>query len=425
MSSTTTDPTPDAGAQQRATAASCRSCGHEGLVPVLDLGQQPLANSLRTEAQLADEEPRYPLDVAACARCSLLQLTESVQPELMFSDYPYFSSVSPALVAHSKEIATRIVAERDLGPDSLAMEIASNDGYLLQHYRDAGVPVLGVDPAQNIAVVAEERGIPTVAEFFGVEVAERLKGEGRRPDVIHANNVMAHVPDLNGVVAGVATLIGDHGRFVTESPYLKDLLDNVEFDTIYHEHLCYYSLTAHDRLYARHGLVIEDVEHVAIHGGTLRLTIGSAAVTERGARVKALLEEEQGWGVDDPATYERFGDRVRALGEELTALLDRLKGEGATLAAYGASAKGSTLLNTFGIGADRLDFIADASPHKQNLFAAGTGLPIVAPSALMERKPDYTLLLSWNFADEILAQQQAYRDQGGRFIVPVPSPEIR
>jgi hypothetical protein len=423
MTTTLATPTPRSAAEARATAA-CRSCGSRELADVLDLGDQPLANALRTEDQLARPEARFPLDLVVCTGCSLVQITESVPPEAMFSDYPYFSSVIPSLVAHAKEIATRLVGEWRLGPDSLAMELASNDGYLLQHYRDAGVPVLGVDPAANIAKVARERGIPTHCAFFGREVADELVAQGHRPDVLHANNVMAHVPDVNGFVAGIATLIGEHGRLVTESPYLKDLLDHVEFDTIYHEHLSYYSLTALDRLFARHGLVIEDVERLAIHGGTIRMFVGAATVTERGPRVRALLEEEQAWGVDDPATYERFGDRVRALGADLVGLIDRLRAEGHRVAAYGASAKGSTLLNTFGIGRDRLEYIADASPHKQGLFAPGSALPIVPPARLLEDRPDHVLLLAWNFADEILAQQQAFRDAGGHFIVPVPEPRV-
>jgi hypothetical protein len=424
MSHTGTAPTAQSDAGRRAAAASCRSCGAGELVPVLDLGLHPLANALRTEEELAGEERRYPLDVAACPACSLVQLTYSVPPEEMFSDYPYFSSVSPTLVAHAKAIAERQVAYLGLGPDDLAMELASNDGYLLQHYRDAGVRVLGVDPARNIAAVAEARGIPTRCAFFGQELAAELVAEGHRPAVVHANNVMAHVPELNSFVAGIATLIGDHGRLVTESPHLKELVDKLEFDTIYHEHLCYYSLTALDRLFERHGLVIEDVERLAIHGGTLRMTVRSTATGERGPAVRAMLEEEQRWGVDDPATYAAFGERVQQLGRDLRALLDRLRAEGATLAAYGAAAKGATLLNTFGIGRERLAWIADASPHKQGFFAPGTGLPIVPAGRLLEERPDYVLLLAWNFADEILGQQQAYRDAGGRFIVPVPAPAV-
>ena len=407
------------------SAATCRFC--EGPVETVfsDLGMSPLANSYLTPEQGNRMEPFYPLRALVCERCKLVQLEEFETPERIFGDYAYFSSFSSSWLEHSRRYVEQMIERFGLGPESQVVEIASNDGYLLQHYRDAGVQVLGVDPARNIAAVAEERGIPTLCEFFGSEVGARLAAEGRRPAVVHANNVMAHVPDLNGVVAGVAALIGEHGRFVTESPYLKDLLDHVEFDTIYHEHLCYYSLTAQDRLFARHGLVIEDVEHLDIHGGTLRLTVGSEAVTERGPRVVALLEEEQGWGVDDPRTYQRFGERVRALGRELTDLLDRLAGEGASVAAYGASAKGSTLLNTFGIGRERLRYVVDASPHKQGLHAPGTALPIVPPERLLdEDRPDYLLLLAWNFAGEILRQQQGYRDAGGRFIVPVPAPRV-
>jgi SAM-dependent methyltransferase len=402
----------------------CRSCGAAPVLSVLDLGDQPLANRLRTEAELADEEPRLPLHLALCNVCALAQLTASVPPEVLFTEYPYFSSVIPTLVEHARALAARLVRERGLGPHSLVMELASNDGYLLQHYCDAGVPVLGVDPAANVAAAAEARGIPTRCAFFGREVALELADQGYRPDVLHANNVLAHVPDLNGFVEGIATLVGEHGRLVSESPYVKDLLDQVEFDTIYHEHLCYFSLTALDRLMERHGLVIEDVERLAIHGGSVRLFVGAKSVAERGPRVLALLEEEQAWGVCERAPYDRFARRVKELGRKLVDLLDRLRAGGARLAAYGAAAKGSTLLNTFGIGRERLSFIADASPHKQGRYAPGTGLPIVAPDRLLSDRPDYVLLLAWNFADEIVAQQRAYREAGGRFIVPVPTPRI-
>ena len=403
---------------------NCRSCGLDGLVPVLDFGPQPLANRLRRAAELATPEPRVPLCLVMCPFCSLVQITESVPPEVLFEDYPYFSSVIPSLVAHAKEIADRVVLEQGLGAQNLAMEIASNDGYLLQHYRDAGVRVLGVDPARNIAAIAEERGIPTKCAFFGRELAEEFVAEGNRPDVVHANNVLAHVPDVNGFVAGIATLIGSQGMLITESPYLGDFLEQLEFDTIYHEHLFYYSITALNSLLNRHGLVIEDVERLAIHGGTLRLTVRSDRVGTSGPAVVALLQEERERGIDDPSTYARFGDRVRALGDELIALLDRLTSQGKSIAAYGASAKGSTLLNTFGIGSERLSFIADASPHKQGFYAPGSGLLIVPPARLLEQHIDYALLLAWNFAEEILDQQREFRDQGGKFIIPVPSPRI-
>jgi hypothetical protein len=314
--------------------------------------------------------------------------------------------------------------ERRLGPQSLVMELASNDGYLLQHYRDAGVPVLGVEPARNVAAVAESRGIPTCCVFFGSESAAEIAKKGRRPDVLHANNVLAHVPDLNGFAAGIALLLGDHGLAVIEVPYVKELLDNCEFDTIYHEHLCYFSVTAIERLFRRHGLVIEHVERIEIHGGSLRIFAASKGVANPRGPVESLLEEERRWGVNDPETYAEFTSRVMHVKEQLKRLLARLKQQESRIAAYGAGAKGSTLLNTFDIGLETLDFVADASPHKQGHHMPGSELPIVSPERLVSSKPDYVLLLAWNFAEEVLEQQKTYRKLGGRFIIPVPEPRI-
>jgi SAM-dependent methyltransferase len=407
----------------RQTAIPCRSCQHEGLLGVLDLGDQPLANSLAPTQEQADHQPTYPLDVLYCPACSLVQLSQHVSAEMLFRDYAYFSSVIPSLVEHARQIAERMIVERQLGPESFVMELASNDGYLLQHYHNAGIPVLGIDPAANIAAVANERGIPTRAEFFGLGLAKELV-QHKRPDIVHANNVLAHVPDLNGFAAGLYLLLGDAGRGVIEVPYLKRLLDDCEFDTIYHEHLCYYSLTALDRLFRRHGLVIETVEQISIHGGSLRLFVGSERVVAPQASVLSLLEEEQAWGVDEARPYAEFRDQVAELKSQLRELLATLKERGHRIVAYGAAAKGSTLLNTFQLGRETLDFVADASPHKQGRFMPGVGLPIVAPARLLEDRPDYVVLLAWNFADEILAQQREYTEAGGRFILPIPVPQI-
>ncbi|HEX8394657.1 MAG TPA: class I SAM-dependent methyltransferase [Longimicrobium sp.] len=403
------------------TISGCRACGSDRLLPVLSLGNTPLANALLTEAELAGPEPTYPLDLVFCEACSLVQITETVPPEQLFGEYLYFSSFSETMLRHAETIVGRLVAERGLGPDSLAVEVASNDGYLLQYYLRAGVPVLGVEPAGNIARVAEERGVRTVHDFFGAESAARLAGEGVRADVIHANNVLAHVADLNGVVQGFRALLKDTGTTCIEFPYVKDMIDGAEFDTIYHEHLCYFSLAALDRLFRRHDLVIWNVERLPIHGGSLRVFATPAgSAPEPTDAVRALLAEEQGWGVDRPDFYLGFAGRVERLKQELTSLVARLKGEGRSIAAYGASAKGSTLLNYFGIGRETLDFMVDRSTVKQGRYTPGTHLRIEAPEALRERRPDYVLLLTWNFADEILEQQAEYRRGGGRFIVPIP-----
>ena len=403
----------------------CRSCGAAGLAPVLDLGRTPLANALLTQEQAGGTEETYPLELVLCQSCSLVQITETVPPEVLFRDYLYFSSFSDTMLRHSEALVGRVIEERGLGSDSLAAEVASNDGYLLQFYRRAGIPVLGIEPARNVARVAvEERGVRTVTEFFGEELGRELAARGERADVLHANNVLAHVADLNGFVRGVRHFLKEDGVFVVEAPYVKELADRCEFDTIYHEHLCYFSLTALAGLFRRHELEVTGVERVPIHGGSLRVRVQHAGAAAPREEVARLLEEERAWGVGEIGFYRDFAARVEQLRESLRGLLSDLKGQSARVAAYGAAAKGSTLLNYFRIGRETLDFVADRSTYKQGRLMPGARIPVVEPGRLLAEQPDYVLLLTWNFADEILEQQAEYRRRGGRFIIPVPEVRI-
>jgi SAM-dependent methyltransferase len=398
----------------------CRSCGSAELHPVIDLGEQPLANALRRPED-REPEPRFPLALVRCGGCSLVQITGTVDPKVLFDDYHYFSSFSTTMLDAMRALAERTVARTALGPDSLVVEIASNDGYLLQHYRDLGVPVLGIDPARNVAEAATARGIPTVVDFFDLGVAQRLRREGRVADVIHANNVMAHVPDINGFVAGIAHLLADGGVAIIETPHLVRMIEGVEFDTIYHEHVFYWSLTAVLAVMARHGLVVTDVERLAIHGGSVRLSVSHAGPSSDA--VADVRAEEDRLGVTSGLYYRDFADRVDALRRSTLALLWDLKSQGSTIAAYGAAAKGTVLLNHFGIGRDLVDYVVDRNTGKQGLLVPGTGIPIDDPARLLLDRPDHVLLLTWNFADEILGQQAEYLAGGGHFIVP--NPELR
>jgi SAM-dependent methyltransferase len=382
----------------------------------------PLANSLLAPEDLGAPEPVFPLELTHCAACSLVQILETIPPETLFHEYLYFSSFADTVVEHARQLATRLIPERHLAENSLVVEIASNDGYLLQFFQAARVPVLGIEPARNIAKAAVERGIPTLSEFFGEALARELTGKGTRADVIIGNNVLAHVPDMNGFARGVALLLKDDGVALFEVPYVKDMIDGCEFDTIYHEHLSYYSLTAVKNLFERHGLSVVGVERTAIHGGSLRISIakhGRAA-----PEVGALLEEEAGWRVGRIDAYRAFAGRVEELKASLRSLLADLKQQRKRIAGYGAAAKGTVLLNYCGIGADTIDFIVDRSPHKQGRYVPGVRIPIFPVERLLDDRPDYVLLLAWNFAAEIARQQSTYLQRGGRFIVPVPEPRI-
>lgn len=405
------------------TDAHCRSCGSPQLSIFLSLGDLPLSDGLLEARQLVDNEPRYPLDVAFCATCSLVQILETVPPEELFgADYPYFSSFTDTLLRHSEANVKERIAERKLGSGSLVVELASNDGYLLQYYKAGGVPVLGIDPAPGPVAAARAKGIETLEAFFGVEFAKKLATAGRRADVIHANNVLAHVADTNGFVEGIATLLKDDGVAVIECPYVKDLIEHGEFDTIYHEHLCYFSVTALRALFSRHGLYITRVIPLSIHGGSLRVFVEKQNRPEQS--VHDYIESEQRLGLDRLDYYADFSNRVNQIRTELNALLQGLKERKARIVGYGAAAKGTIMLNYVGIGQETLDFVVDRNTHKQGRFIPGVRLPIASPERVLAEQPDYVLILPWNFKDEIMAQQAEYRRRGGKFIVAVPHPTI-
>lgn len=399
-------------------ASACRSCGSTNLAEIFAFGDAPIADRIVQPDDPA-EEYVAPLTLIHCNSCGLCQIRETVAPRVLFGpDYPYYSSVSPMLMKHFADSAHGIIARRQLGPSDLVVEAASNDGYMLRVFREAGIRVLGVDPADGPVSVARGKGIETIHDFFTAALAERIAGEGRRASVFLANNVLAHVEDVNDFVSGIAILLAEDGMAVIEAPYLVDLVDTGAFDTIYHQHLLYLSATALVPLFARHGLHLNDVERVWVHGGSLRLFV--TRQPGRSARLESLLAEEEARDILSAAFYRAFVARIGAMRDETRAVIGRLRQAGARVAGYGAAAKATTLLHAFGLDRGDLDFIVDRSPWKQGLAMPVTRIPILSPSELADRAPGAVLLLAWNFADEIVAENRAYLEAGGRFVIPVP-----
>jgi hypothetical protein len=399
---------------------TCRFCAAPLRDVFVDLGMSPLANSYVRVEQANAMEPFYPLRALVCAKCFLVQLEQYESPQQIFSDYAYFSSYSSSWLEHSRRYVEQMIARFGFDTDSQVVELASNDGYLLQYFKERGVPVLGIEPAANVAKVAEENGIPTLVEFFGVETARSLAGR-LRADLLLGNNVLAHVPDVNDFVGGMKILLERSGVITMEFPHLLRLIEDNQWDTIYHEHFSYFSFATVSRVFAAHGLRLFDVEELPTHGGSLRIFgVHDDDARSITGRATELLERERAAGLEEIDTYTSYGSRVQADKRDILAFLIEIKRRGERIAGYGAPAKGNTLLNYCGIGTDFLEYTCDLNPHKQGHLLPGTHIPIRSPEALREDRPDVVLILPWNLKDEIVEQLSFISEWGGRFAVRAP-----
>jgi 2-polyprenyl-3-methyl-5-hydroxy-6-metoxy-1,4-benzoquinol methylase len=406
-------------------APCCRFCQSELTVTFADLGMSPLSNSYVSPARLRSMEPFYPLHAWVCNDCKLVQLEEFESPDQIFSDYAYFSSYSDSWLAHAARYTEEMVARFGYDKLSQVVEIASNDGYLLQNFVKRGIPVLGVEPAANVAEVARAKGVATEVRFFGCETATLLKAQGKSADLLLGNNVLAHVPDINDFVGGMKILLKADGEITMEFPHLLQLIANNQFDTIYHEHFSYLSFLTVSKIFAAHGLKMFDVQELPTHGGSLRIFACHADDARPvGIRVAAMLKKEDQAGLNDIATYAAFGEQVKETKRKLLDFLLEARNAGKTVAGYGAPAKGNTLLNYCGVRTDLVDFTVDRSPHKQGRFLPGTRIPIYGPEMIAEKKPDYLLILPWNLRDEVMEQMQEIKSWGGQFVVPIPEVKI-
>lgn len=406
-------------------AHACRFCDRELRKIFVDLGKVPLSNAFLAPENLDSPESFYPLQARVCENCFLVQVPQLQKPEAIFRHYAYFSSYSEGWLLHARDFAAKMIGELGLDRGSRVVEIACNDGYLLKNFLGSGIEVLGVEPAENVAKIAEQAGIPVVKEFFGKQLAHTLAREGKRADLLVANNVLAHVPALNDFVAGLKEILKPEGLLTVEFPHLLRLIEGIQFDTVYHEHFSYFSFLTAERVFARHGLKVLDVERLETHGGSLRLHLRHSNFPGREtSAVGSLRDEESQGGLGEIQTYGRFADLVVMAKRNILELLIRLKKEGRNIAAYGAPAKGSILLNYCGIREDFLDYAVDRNPVKQGLFIPGTRVPIFPPERVFETRPDYLLLLPWNLEGEIRRQMDGVREWGGQFIVPIPKPRI-